>query len=169
MANIQLYEVSKELDALLNQADPETGELPENIIEQIDALTIERDTLINQAGLIYKMAELDADKVDEEIKRLQSIKKFYTRKSEVMERLLNKTIRLGEEFKFSNLIIKWRKNPPKVETTDLLDLNELQDTNPELIKIEYSLDKAKVKELAKNNIPLPAGIKVIQEHKLTIK
>lgn len=169
--SMQLYEVNSEILALLNNEnliDQETGEIKGDFDNTVKALNIKREALIHGVGLINRTAEADAATVDAEIKRLQAIKKIHAVKAEATDKILNRYVYEGEEFKFANLLIKWKKNPPRVEN-DEIDLNELQDTNPDIVKIEYSLDKNRIKEMKKNNIPLPAGIRVVQDYKLTIK
>jgi hypothetical protein len=174
METIQLYEANKEFETLLSDieeyTDPTTGEISPEFMKKIDAVSIKREELILTAGVIYLSSKADADKVDAEIARLTALKKTYGSKSVLMDNLLNKVVRLGEEFKFSTFQIKWYKNPPSVTVAENLDLCELAGTNPNLVKTTYSLDKTYIKELDKAGKPLPDGIKVDKnKHTLRIK
>jgi len=152
-----------------NSIDQNTGELTEEAIKKLDSLEIQKKDLIHYVGLSYFNYKAESGKVDAEIERLQNIKKHYTTRENSAKKLLSKYVRLGEELKFDNLEIKWQKNPPSIETDGFVDLAELEKQQPELVNLEYSLNKKKVKELAKAGQPLPQGIRVKQDYSMRIK
>ncbi len=168
--SLQLYEINKEIQEIIETCvDEETGEISQEAEERFSKLQLKREDIIHSVGLSYFQNQAKSEAVMNEIRRLQAIKKQFDSKQNTCERLIKKTVKLGEEFKFENLQIKWKKNPPKVVTDDLLDLNEVQSSFPELVKVEYSLDKNLVKQYAKDGKPLPEGIKTVQDFSLTIK
>jgi transcription-repair coupling factor (superfamily II helicase) len=167
---IQLYNINQEIYELINtNIDEETGELSQEASERFDKLQMKKEDIIQSVGLTHIINKAEAEKVDTEIKRLQSIKSIYSRREEAAKKIIRKFVKLGEEYKFPNLQVKWKKNPPSVVEDDLLDLEELRDTNPNLVKVSYSLDKMWVKELYKDGKPLPEGIAVRQDFSLQIR
>ena len=176
MGNVSfmLYDINKQFADLIedeNSINQETGELTTEATEKMKALDIQREDLIHYIGLSHFNYKAEAEKVDSEIERLQNIKKSFVNRENSLKRLLERTVRVGEEFKFSNLQIKWAKNPPSVEVDELLNLEELHSQNPELVKVttSYQLDKVKIKELKKEDKPLPKGIRVIQNNSMRLK
>jgi len=176
MGNVSfmLYDINKQFAELIedeNSINQETGELTLEASEKMKALDIQREDLIHYIGLSHFNYKAEVEKVNSEIERLEAIKKSFQVKENSLRRLLEKTVRVGEDFKFSNLQIKWQKNPPSVETDLELNLEELHNQNPELVsaKTVYSLDKAKIKEMKKEDKPLPKGIRVIQSNSMRIK
>ena len=170
--SLALYQINDEFRSLIENEEninPNTGELTEEANKKLDALGFQKQDLIHYIGLSYHTYNAHILEVDAEIERLSKIKKHYQNNVSSMKHLLEKNIEIGDELKFNDLEIKYKKNPPAVDTDDELNLIELQKTNPELVKTSYSLDKIKVKELFKADKPLPAGIRVIQNHSLMIK
>lgn len=169
---IQLYNINQEIfDLINNGVNEETGELTPEVAERFQQLQLKKEDIIQSVGLTHIINKAEAEKVDAEIKRLQSIKSFYSKREDAAKRLIQKFIRLGEEYKFPNLQIKYKKNPPKVVVDDLIDLDTMYESGSTLVKrdISYSLDKNLVKEFHKDNKPLPDGVRVVQDFSLTIK
>lgn len=170
--SLQLYDIHKGLMDLLDDEssiNPETGEITEEAIKKLDSLELQKKDLIHYIGLSYFNYKAESGKVDSEIERLQSIKKYYTTRETSVRRLLGKYVRMGEEVKFNNFEIKWQKNPPSVEADEFIDLVELAKQQPDLVNVEHSLNKKKVKELAKAGSPLPSGIRIKQDYSMRIK
>lgn len=170
--NFALYQINSELNAILDNEeaiDFETGEIKPEAAERIKALELKREDLIHFVGLSYFTFKAKKEAVDLEVKRLTEIKRSIARKEELAKKILSKNVFLGEEFDFQNLIIKWKKNPPSVEVDPDLDLLQLANEKPELVKVEYSLDKIRIKEMAKEGLPLPEGIRIVQDNSLLIK
>lgn len=169
---MQLYNINQEIfDLINNGVDEETGELTTETSERFQQLQLKKEDIIQSIGLTHIVNKAEAEKVNEEIKRLQSIKSHYSRREEAAKKMLQKFIRLGEEYKFSNLVVKYQKNPHRVIVDDLIDLERLHDAGSALIikDISYSLDNKLIKEYYKNGKPLPEGISVAQEFSLRIK
>ena len=172
--SLQLYEINEAFKSLVEDEEninPETGELTDEAVKKLDSLGLQKQDLIHYIGLSYHTYLAEVQEVDIEIERLSKIKKHRNSKVNAMKRLLEKHVYLGEEMKFGNLEIKWKKNPPSVDVQDGLDLEEMHKAMPDLVRVNvsYALDKVKIKELHKANKPLPRGIKVIQNHSLQIK
>lgn len=166
---LELYKVNKEIFDIIESSVDENGEISVEAIEQLDKLQVKKEDLIHSVGLTAIINGAESEKVMNEIRRLQAIKKHYDSRQSAAERLLRKSVKIGEEYSFDNLKIKWKKNPPKVETDPDLDLNDLQANFPELVKVEYSVDKNLIKEYHKNNKPLPEKVRVVQDLSLQIK
>lgn len=174
--SLQLYDINNEFKSLIEDEDninSETGELTEDAIKKIDGLGLQKQDLIHYIGLSYHIYNTEVSEVDAEIERLTKIKKQRLNKVASMEKLIEKNIRLGEEMKFENLEIRWKKNPPKTEIDEIeFDLVAFEKSHPDLVErkpILKSGTKNLFKEWHKDNIPLPRGVKIIQNHSLVIK
>lgn len=174
--SLQLYDINNDFKSLIEDEDninPETGELTEDAIKKLDELGLQKQDLIHYVGLSYHIYNAETSEVDAEIDRLTKIKKQRLNKVNAMKKLIEKNIRLGEEMKFANLEIKWKKNPPKTEIDEVaFDLLSFEKVYPELVErnpVLKSGTKNLFKEWYKENKPLPQGIKIIQNHSLVIK
>ena len=66
---MKLFEINAALEELLNQQDPETGELTCDL-DQLDALMMERDEKLEGLALYCKNADAEAKAIREEEKTL---------------------------------------------------------------------------------------------------
>lgn len=173
---LQLYDINNDFRSLIEDEEninQETGELTDDAIKKLDELGLQKQDLIHYVGLSYHTYNAEVSEVDAEIDRLTKIKKQRLGKVNAMKKLIEKNVRLGEEMKFENLEIKWKKNPPKTEIDEIgFDLLAFEKSYPELVErnpVLKSGTKNLFKEWHKENKPLPQGVKIIQNHSLVIK
>lgn len=178
MSNIslQLYEINESFRSLIENEEninPETGELTEDAVKQLDSLGFQKQDLIHYIGLSYHTYTADVAAVDIEIDRLSKIRQQRSKRVTSMKRLLEKNVRLGEEMKFKDFEVKWKTNPPKTEIDEVtFNLEEFEKSHPELIERKPTLKsgtKDLFKKWHKEEKPLPQGVRIIQNHSLVIK
>lgn len=151
-------------DILLENTNPETGEISEDALGQVQYLEIERNILIRDIAIAKINYEQESTLVDEEIKRLQSLKKQRKNRAEFLMKLLRSMIPEGEKIKFSDLEINWRKSKA-IESNENLNLFELSKTNPDLVRIKYELDKT----ACKKSKALPQSIEIVEKLNMVVK
>ena len=105
---MKLYEINAQLAALLEQVDPETGELCCDL-EQLEALAMARDEKLENLALYIKNADAEAKAIRDEEKaladRLRSLEKRAGRAREFLELQLR-----GEKFTTPRVAVSWRKS-----------------------------------------------------------
>ncbi len=67
-----LYEINQEIEAVLEEIDPETGELTDEQFEKLSELQIDRNTKIENYALYIKNINAEYKAVKEERQKLQS-------------------------------------------------------------------------------------------------
>ena len=72
---MNLYEMNQEYTEIMDLADPETGELSEDLVNRLDGLTDLFEDKAENIGKLIKNALGEADMIDAEIKRLTERKK----------------------------------------------------------------------------------------------
>lgn len=165
----QLYNVHKEVEQLIEtMINPETGEVNAVVNAHLNTLTLKREDAIHQIAIANIANKAKSEMIAAEIKRLQTLKKQVENRSETAKRILENELTPGEVFEFNNVKISWRKSS-QVKVDEFIDVADLAINYPDLVKIEYSLDKTKVKEFAKDSIPLPEGISIEEKQNIQIK
>ena len=158
-----LYQINQDLLNLFQQVDDQEGELT---TEQEELLIIKEGEL-QQKAVAYRevigASETFITRIDDEIKRLQALKKHkQSLVSRLKDNLLNAVKLLGE-FEVGTVTFGTRKSS-SVEVEDVNALpNELKKT-----KVTESADKAAIKRLLKEGAVVP-GCQIIESVNLKIK
>lgn len=105
-----IYEIDKQIEALLDgMVDPETGEVNEEVLDQLEALHMAREEKAENAALAYKniMAECKAIKAEEDA--LAKRRKAGENKAERLKAYLDYVLG-GENFKTSRVAVTHKKS-----------------------------------------------------------
>lgn len=168
---MKLYELAKSFIEL--QSRLENDDIGENtkqaIIDTLEGLDFDLEEKTENIIKLIRNQESDIVAVDEEIKRLQNIKKVRQNNIDGLKNyLLNNLVGIGKEKVETPLFkVTVKQNPPKVV---IRDENEVPAT---YMKISYAVDKSVLKqdlldeEKAKELNAL--GISLVQEKSLLIK
>lgn len=162
----QLYNINSKLYEIIDNYD---GEANEELLNRVDSLLKTKEAVIYNLGLYFFDIKSKIDSLTLEIERLNNLKNKFKKTIELIEKLFEKYVKEGEEYNFDLFSVKWRVNPPKIEEDLFLNLQDLKQKYPELVKIRYELDKTKVKEFYKKNNFLPEGISIKQNKSIIIK
>lgn len=167
MTAVTLYELSNQLAALLDQIDPETGELPEEYEHA-------RELVINKAGAVaayVAQRELEADAMAERVKEVERrIKAQRNRCARLREYLLHHMQKTGiSEIKSADLLLSVKRYPERDEAVDVFDEKQLPAwafTHPE--PPAPRPDKALLKRCIKDGQEIP-GARIVKRDRLEIK
>lgn len=105
---MKLYEINALLEALLEQVNPETGELCCDL-EQLEALTIARDEKLEGLALYVKNADAEAKAIREEEKTLAERRRSLENKAERAKGFLSEQLS-GEKFNTARVAVSYRKS-----------------------------------------------------------
>lgn len=103
---MRLYEINAELDALLEQVDPETGELTCDL-EALEGLMIAREEKLEGLALAVKNYDAEAKMIREEEKALAERRKRLENKAARAEAFLGEQLH-GEKFQTSRVAVSYR-------------------------------------------------------------
>lgn len=168
---MKLYEYSNEIKKLIDESvNSDTGEISETISQQLDKLYTDKLQKIGDIVLFIKNEDAFVDAIDNEIKKLQEKKKAVKNKTAYLIEYIRRNITEGEKIEQPNYTISWRKSS-SIELEDIIDLEEMHERNPELVKkkISFEVDKIRAKEVYKKTGVLPEGLKIIEKNNLQIK
>lgn len=144
--NMSLYQIEKEYMALAQQLIDNSGELTDEISEQ---LAISQESLQTKGinyGFVIKQMEAECDAIDNEIKRLAGLKKSRTNAAERLKTAIGEAMELFEieEIKIATLKINFRKSESvEVEELSLLDKRFIKTV------VTETADKVHIKEAIK--------------------
>ena len=105
---MRLYEINEALEALLNEVDPETGELTCDM-EQLEALTLARDEKLEGMALYIKNADAEAKAIREEEKTLAERRRALENRAERARNFLSLQL-MGEKFSTPRVAVSWRRS-----------------------------------------------------------
>lgn len=137
---MNLYEIADEIERAFGEAvDPETGEIHEEYMAQLDALEMERDRKVENIACYIKNLKADAAALKAEKDALQKRQKAAENKAESLSRYLAGFLN-GEKFQSPRAAIIWRKST-RVEfdpgkTVLDIDTHYIRMKEPELDKTE---------------------------------
>lgn len=160
---MKLYEIDQQLEQLLENIDPETGELLIDP-EAIDALMLEREAKLEGIALWIKDLRAEAAMVKAEkdalAERQAAIEKKADRVAEFLQNYLD-----GNTFKSPKVTVSYRKSQ-KVE----LDLPVFMEHPAEafLRRKDPEPDKAAIKAALKDGGIIP-GAQLVETVSMTIK
>lgn len=170
-ATIQIYNIDKQIEDIFNCEDSynlETGEMLPEAEQAINGLALGKEQVIHSVAMVNIQGSAVVDMIDTEIKRLQALKQSAESKVNTAKRLLSKMIPQGEKVEFADVKISWRKST-EVLTDEFIDLEDLEKTYPDLVRVKRELSKSAAKELHKNTGMLPSGISIITKQNLQVK
>ena len=170
-----LYEVNDRITTLLRgSVNMETGEITDEggFLQFAEKAMDQKAEIIGSAVSEYFNAKSYVDQIDAEIERLSAMKARANRYTNYVKDQIAKAIQEGETFDFPFAKVSWRKSSAiEVDEFDILPLEELEKIDPKAVnsKMVYSLDKKYLTELAKENLPLPRGVKLVTKQNIQIK
>lgn len=139
-----LYEIDKNIEALVNTVDPDTGEI---IVDNdmLDALLMERDAKIENIACYIKNLTADAKALKEEEAALSARRKTTEKKVERLKDYLTYALQ-GEKFQTAKCAVSFRKSSA-VEVDDCFVEWAQTSGNEELLRYkEPEVNKTAVKE-----------------------
>ena len=105
---MRIWEINAALEELLNQQDPETGELTCDL-DALEALTIERDEKLEGLALYCKNLTAEAEAIRNEEKALAERRKALENKAARAKDFLDRNL-AGEKFQTAKVAVNYRSS-----------------------------------------------------------
>ena len=105
---MKIWEINQALEALLEQVDPETGELTCDL-DALEALTIERDEKLEGLALYCKNLTAEAEAIRNEEKALAERRKALENKAARAKTFLEEQL-AGEKFQTAKVAVNYRSS-----------------------------------------------------------
>ena len=148
MSDKTIFEIMAELDIARARAEEFAfecdGEIPDYLSEILDNIEGEREEKIEKTASFYKGLGYEIKNIDEEIKKLQSLKKVRKNEQERVKEYLQFAVEQGEKIKTAKVQIGWRKSASVV-----VDI-EPSELPAEFQKVKIDADKTALKKAIKD-------------------
>ena len=160
---MKLFEINAALEELLNQQDPETGELTCDL-DQLDALMMERDEKLEGLALYVKNADAEAKAIREEEKTLAERRRSLENKAERAKGFLAEQL-AGEKFSTPKVAVSYRKS----EQVEVSMAFFTEESNERLLRFkDPEADKTAIKNALKAGETVP-GAELVSKTNMILK
>ena len=160
---MRLYEINAALEELLNQQDPETGELTCDM-GALEALMLERDEKLEGLALYCKNCDAEAKAIREEEKALADRRRSLENRAGRAREFLELQLR-GEKFTTPRVAVSWRKS----EAVEIGMGFFATDANERFLRYrDPEADKAAVRAALKAGETVP-GAELVTRQSMQIK
>ena len=160
---VRLFEINAALEALLEQVDPETGELTCDL-EALEALTIERDEKLEGLALYCKNLTAEAEAIRNEEKSLAERRKALENKAARAKDFLEEQLS-GEKFSTPKVSVSYRRSE-QVEVS--MSFFSTEGNERFLRYKDPEPDKTAIKAALKNGETVP-GAEIVSYLNVQIK
>lgn len=105
-----LWEINEQIDMLTEQlVDEETGEINEEVMEQLEQLAIDRDEKIEACGIVMKQLASEVEAINAEIKSLKARANAKAKRHDRIAEYVKQTLQ-GEKFETAKVAFSYRKS-----------------------------------------------------------
>lgn len=158
-----LYSINAALEELLNQQDPETGELTCDL-DQLDALMMEREEKLEGLALYVKNADAAAKAIREEEKALAERRRSLENKAERAKGFLAEQL-AGEKFSTPKVAVSYRKS----EQVEVSMAFFTEESNERFLRFkDPEADKTAIKNALKAGETVP-GAELVSKTNMILK
>lgn len=164
--NITLYKAAQDVRDMLDQIDPETGEMPEGFEQARDLVATKAQAVA--AFILENNAQ--ADMVESHAKALMDRVKAARKRSDWLKQYLQSHMSAcgvlsikADDGTFSATL-----SPGRDESVELFDANQLPQDYLREIPAKYEPDKTLIKKALKDGFTVP-GARIIAKDRLTVK
>lgn len=158
---MNLYEIEQ---AIMGCVDVETGEIID--VEKLDALTLERDTKIENIALWIKNLEADAKAYKEEKDSFAQKQRIAENKAKSLKEYLSRFL-AGAAYKSTKVNVSFRTSK-SVEVYDMTSLLQYADCDSYLKYAEPTADKTAIKEAINSGVEIP-GCQIVEKSNIQIR
>lgn len=160
---MKLYEINAALEELLNQQDPETGELTCDL-EQLEALMMERDERLEGLALYIKNSDAEVKAIRDEEKALAERRRSLENKAERAKGFLMEQL-AGEKFTTPRVIVSYRKSEQVVVSMAFFT----EESNERFLRFkDPEADKTAIKNALKAGETVP-GAELVSNTNMILK
>lgn len=167
---MKLYEIDAAIERLVESlADPETGEVNEDALDELNALQMERGAKLENIALAYKNLRSDAEELKVEEAALKERRERKERRAERLKQFLSRQLD-GEKMETPRVAVSFRKSSAVDINNPTLALSFLANKGyTDCIRVkDPDIDKAACKRLIGVGVTIP-GVEIISRQSISIK
>lgn len=117
---MKLYEINSEIERLLNQVDPETGEMPDGILDVLNDLEIEKEQKVLDIACYMKGLLAEAEMLKAEADKLMTRKRNLETHASRLKDYIRCNVAEGVKVQDARSVISWRKSSGVVVTDETM-------------------------------------------------
>lgn len=160
---MNLYEINEKIDELTNtMIDPDTGEILEDVLAEIDELQMDMDEKLENIGIVIKSVTAEIDALTAEKKNLEKRIKVRMNKISRLSEYVNNILK-GTPKKYAKVEYGYRKS----QSVDVVN-EEIVPDELCIFKTERKPSKTDIKKLLKDGKEVPGCI-LVESQNLQIK
>ena len=160
---MKLYEINQQIEQLIDNIDPETGEAKFDE-EAMNALLLAREEKIEQVALAVKNITAEANAIAQEIRTLTERKRVLENKAESIRDYLQRQLD-GAKFQTPKVAISYRN-------TKSVEINEAKfwESNPNIlfIRTKTDPDKAAIRQAIEDGHEVP-GAEIVVKSSMQVR
>lgn len=154
MGIFEIYQIDDAINAFLaSHIDEETGELTS--VEELDQLTMERESLIENLCCEYKNVTAEAKAIQTEKLALANRQAMAEKKADSLKRAIEYATG-GEKFKTAKAVVGYT-------TRDVVVIDDVDAVDARYINYEPKISKERIKDAFKNGVSVVGAH--IEKHK----
>lgn len=160
-----LFRISAEMQELTNELIDNGGELTPEIEKSLEISNAELETKSTGYSVVIRSLKYENDVINQEIKRLQSLKKSRENTIEKLKNALEYSMSVFgiEEIKTEMNKINFRKS----SSLEILDVDKVPNKYKTLVT-DIKIDKNQIKKDLKDGVEI-AGVQLLENKNLQIK
>ena len=163
----EIYEIDNSIKQLLEEVDPETGELVVDT-DALDALMMEREKKIENVACHIKNLTASASSMKAEEQAIAKRRQAIERQAENLKGYVRDVLH-GEKFQTARCDVSFRKSPPSVEIDDTFIDWAQKSGNDNLLRYKLpEVNKVAVKALLTEGAEIPCA-RLVTNVSMTIK
>lgn len=160
---MKLFEIDIEIERLSEHLiDEITGEINEEVLEQLDQLNMDREKKLENIGCLIKEVHAEADAINEEIRALKDRRDMKLRKMDRLMKYASYALD-GKKLETPKVAFSFRKS----KSVDIIDENLVPDEYC-IFKTERKPLKMDIKKMLDNGEEIP-GCVLRESNNLQVK
>lgn len=142
---MNIYSINNEIEELIERLiDPETGEIDEDVADELDELEMSRNDMIENIALTCKEYLASAEALKAEKAVLNERQKLYEKKADTIKKLLDREL-MGSKFETPKVCVTYRKSEKALYDGDVNKLPEEFQNKKVTITANLTAIKAELK------------------------
>lgn len=158
---MKLYEIDQQILSILEQVDPETGELTDEQFNQLTELNLDREAKIDNLASWYKQTTAEAEAIRNEERTLAERRRVKANQAENIKQYLA-FVMAGDKLETPRNRISWRRS----QSVDITD--ETQIPEEFLVPQPAKVSKSEISQAIKAGREVP-GAMLIEKQNIQIR
>lgn len=155
-----LYPMTRELEAIMACVDPDTGELPDNLSERLDAIGLTLDSRVESVLKAARQEKADSVAYGAEAERLLELSALASRRAERFTEDVHQCLKAAKLRKLKTPLFNVTVSNNSAPSVTVDDISNLPSDLKRIIPEKTEPDKRRIADRWRAGETLPAGVRV---------